>query len=483
MTLSREAQRDLADVLTGRAGLVAVQELLTGRKVRARLRREIGALLSGAALGALHLQRVKLKPGKYLRASYQAGLIPGNGEKMGARPVEVTWAADGKGACHMPQPDLLDQQAEAIRTGLAAPFRSLVAPLPSVDACLQISPLDASFPRLVQLSEPQYVQALLQDAFDGYTGPAAGGHPFPCSVTPIRYRPGQRHVLRYDFTVGNDRAGEPGVVFAKLYQSTLRGARTCQLASQVSDWLQARQDGIASLRPLAYLPDDAVILYPQVLGRPLSHSLQVSERRVVRYLVLTGLLLRALHQTPAQLAEDLELKTLADEAHVILRASEHIQVLLPGTGAKISALLERIQRFYERLPQEAPAFTHSDFKADHVWITPAGMMLIDFDTCTRTDPAIDVGKFLADLRWWYTLLKKPGFEQAQECFLNNYAPGIPAERLVRARLYEVLILTKTIIRRIPIFDHDWATRTAGWMDRAESILNDLEAQWTGNSRS
>lgn len=477
MSLRRGVQVELAEVLTGRAGLFAMQELLAGRRVRARLRRDTGALLSDAALGPLRLQRAKFKPGRYLRASYQAALSPNNGGTIKARPIEVTWNADGMEVCHPLQPDLLDLQAEAIRSGLAAPFERLAARLPSVDACIQISPLDAAFPQLMRLSDPQFVQELLREVLDRRPGPDTNKLPFHHSVTPIRYRPGQRHVLRYDFAFGDGRSSEQGTIFAKLYQHAARGTRIFQLTSQVSDWLEARQEGIGSLRPLAYFAEQAVILYPQVTGRQLSRALFASDRWIPKYLSLAGSILRALHQAPAKLAEDLEVNTLSDEARVILRASEHIQVLLPDTGAKIRAILERGQALYERIPQESPVFTHSDFKADHLWITPASLMLIDFDTCSRTDPAIDVGKFLADLQWWYSLYEKPGLQQAQNCFLNSYTPGVPQERLLRARLYEVLILTKTIIRRVPIFDRHWASRTSSWIDRAESLLCALEAQW------
>ena len=39
--------------------------------------------------------------------------------------------------------------------------------------------------------------------------------------------------------------------------------------------------------------------------------------------------------------------------------------------------------------------------------------MIDFDTCSLSDPAADIGKFLADLQWWYTLYGQTGVEQAQ----------------------------------------------------------------------
>ena len=58
-------------------------------------------------------------------------------------------------------------------------------------------------------------------------------------------------------------------------------------------------------------------------------------------------------------------------------------------------------------------------------------------------------------------------EHAQERFLAGYAPGAPEERLVRARLYEVVELVK-MTRHLRPFNRDWASRTA------VDPLNDLE---------
>jgi hypothetical protein len=90
------------------------------------------------------------------------------------------------------------------------------------------------------------------------------------------------------------------------------------------------------------------------------------------------------------------------------------------------------------------------------------------------DPALDIGKFLADLQFWYAAYDQPGMEQAQQMFLAGYTPGAPSERLVRARLYEAVELVKMAVRRVPLFDHDWACRIKRLIHTAQAVLNDLE---------
>ena len=156
------------------------------------------------------------------------------------------------------------------------------------------------------------------------------------------------------------------------------------------------------------------------------------------------------------------------------RASDYIPALLPSVGAAIDALLDRAREVHERLPQEPPTFAHRDFKSEHVWITPGQLTLLDFDRCCLADPALDVGKFLADLQCWYAAYDQPGLDQAQERFLAGYAPGAPEERLLRARLYEVVELVRMSVPRVPLFDHNWASGIVRLIARAQTVMNDLE---------
>jgi hypothetical protein len=101
--------------------------------------------------------------------------------------------------------------------------------------------------------------------------------------------------------------------------------------------------------------------------------------------------------------------------------------------------------------------------------------LIDFDTCTLTDPALDIGKFLADLEWWLTLKGISGVREAQEELLKGYmgegkSDDIIDERLARAKLFHTLILVKIVARRVPIYKKEWAAMTRRMIKRAAEVL-------------
>jgi len=456
---------NISAALSGSAGLAGVQWLLLEAPAYEAL---LGALKNvledGTTIGAIRLQRAKYKPGRYLTTYHAVDLHGAGGSST--RLVEVSWLPPGSADPRGERSATLAMQAEATERGLAAPFQALLAEDAEWGMYAQIFPLDADFPKLARLADPLYVRDVL--AAEAAVQPSAPSY----RITPIRYRPGQRHVLRYDPIDAAGRVNEGGTLFAKIYNSD-KGARTFDVATRVSDWLAEQNNGISAVRPLAHIAAEGLVLYPRVVGTPLSELLRAPGPTTDAYLRASGAAIRALHQTPESLIA-LQPHSFAKELKGIISASEHVRPLLPATSVAIASLIERAGALHQELAQEPPAFAYGDFKADHLWVTPAGMTLIDFDTCYLADPAIDLGKFLADLQWWYDGYGLAGMAAAQEQFLAGYGPTRP-DRLARARLYEALVLTKSTVRRVRLFDRDWAARTERLIGRASAVLDRLAA--------
>jgi hypothetical protein len=389
----------LVDLLTGRAGIAGVQWVLCGAPMRKLLRRTLGQMLdTSGQLGRCHLRRAKFKPGRILTAYYDVTLHEdhSSGEHRSGRtirPIAVTWSLTDPVASETlstQRVDGRDMQTEAALRGLAMPFQELACAAPAWGMRVQVSPLDVRFPQLVRVSEPDYRCQLLEN---GVPAAGTGAH----TVTPIRYRPGQRHVLRYDPVGAPGRTASRETLFAKLYADH-RGERLFPVANWGADQLAQSGSGITGLRPLAYIAADALILYP------------------------------------------------------------------------IGGILEQIQTLSMRLDQEPPTFAHGDFKVDHLLIHKDKVTLIDFDTCALADPALDIGKLLADLQWWYTAYTQPELTAAQESFLAGYGLDATDPRLRRARLYEVLWLVKISLRRVRLFDPAWHLHTMRMLALAEALL-------------
>ena len=452
------------DILSGRAGVAGIQQLLSGQSSRRLLKQEVQHMLrEGYRAGAFQLTRAKFKPGRKLSAYFTFPVLDGKGHDSQLVQLAVTWEPNLE---RSDQTDAWNQlQQDANQLGLMPVQSELWRDIPEQGMRLQVWPFDPKFPQLVRLGNPAYVAELFRSL-----GIAGDLIETPV-ITPIRYRPKERHVLRYETVHGEDQR-----LYAKLYTSGEDAARASGVASRVVDWLEFNRMGIQGNRPQAMSQDDAVIFYPHAPGIPLSRQLHRSRRWLTKQLHIIGRGLATLHQAPEALHTDLKQNNFNKEAKVVRRASEHIQVLLPDTHQKILEIVDGAEEQYSHLPQETPTFTHADFKSDHLLTTPEGLTLIDFDTCTLTDPALDLGKFLADLEWWFTLKGISGLEEAQAELLKGYAamsePGsILYERMERAKLFHVLILIKIVARRVPIYKKEWSATTEKMIRQAAGVLN------------
>jgi hypothetical protein len=458
------------ELLSGNAGLAGIQDILSGQSSRRQVRNQVQRMLRpGYSAGPFHLTRAKYKPGRKLLAFFNFLVRDDAGQAYPPVHLAVAWQKDLDGTRQADHWSQLQEQAN--QSGLMPVQCDLWRTLPTRGMQLKIWPFDPEFPQLVRLGNPSYAARLLA-SLDITDDPER-----MLPITPIRYRPGERHVLRYEMDSPETTSERSQRLYAKLYSNDQDAAKAFGIANRVVDWLDANPQGLQGVRPRAMSPEDGVIFYPHAPGIPLSHQLNRSPRWLSAQLQTIGRGLAHLHSGPESLQDDLKQNTFSKEAKVVKRASEHIQVLLPETHNKIIEIVEKAEGGYSHLPQEDPTFTHADFKSDHLLTTPGGLTLIDFDTCTLTDPALDLGKFLADLEWWFTSKGISGVEGAQAELLKGYVGDGKRDqklddRLRRARFFHVLILVKIVARRVPIFRKEWATRTSRLIERAARVLDE-----------
>jgi Phosphotransferase enzyme family len=453
----------LEDVLSGRAGLEGVQWLLVAEGQRRVLPKQVKAMLSpGARLGGCLLRRARFRPGRKVKAFYDVMIKSRGSQYYSARPVAVTWESNRATNEQRKDADTVAIEAEARSRDVASPFRELAANLPQSRMRVLVWPVDPEFPQLVRLSDRQYVHNMLIAA---HTASAPGEY----IITPVRYRPGQRHVLRY----GRADARRVGPLFAKLYPGQ-DSADVFQRSAQISEWLRNQAKGVYAVQPLANFLEDGVVLYPGLSGIPLPHHVPIGHDTVAGWIERAGAALAVLHEMPKSIAGPLQTHDFAAEANAVARASAYIRMLISSTGQAIEDVLIRARDLHEHLPAEELTVAHGDFKSEHVWLTLQGMTLIDFDSSCLAEPALDVGKFLAHLHLWHSLHEQPGLEVAQESFLAGYAPRDCQMLRARARLYEALELIKITARRVPVFDPQWAMLVERLVSHAQAVLNDLE---------
>lgn len=432
------------EVLAGQRGVEPIRWLLLRPADLAA-----GELLRGClpAVPPLrwHLLRSKFKPGRKLSAWYEL-VAPCAAHRW---RVAVTWHA---GPAPPPDAALRSLDAEARDRGLAAPFTRLWAGSPDRQVHLLLAPLDPAFPHLVRFYDPAYVAGLLSSTLGG----AVGARSF--EVRPVRYRPGQRHVLRY-----TPSAGPGGAVVAKIYRDGT-AAKLCLLASRLAGPVASGSPGRIA-RPLPSGPDHRAGLWLHAAGRPLWQALR-DDPGSLPVTAVAGAVLRVIHDIdPGPVVAE---RGVTDEVAAATRACAHILGLLPALGSRLRRMLDSVGERVQGLPAEAPALTHGDAKCDNLLVHQDHLTVIDLDRCGYADPALDIGKLLADLRWWCERIGLDP-ETCQALFLTGYG-DCDGARLARARAYEVLFQVKIAGRRLGVDDPAWAHHVTEALGRAESCL-------------
>ncbi len=179
------------DILSGKAGMAGIQRLLNGQSSRRLLRSEAQRMLrEGYRAGPFHLTRAKFKPGRKLSAYFTFPAFDAAGKASHSVHLAVTWQNTLDGTTHADGGEQL--QEEANQSGLMPVQRELWRDLLDQGIKLQIWPFDPKFPQLVRLGNPSYVAGMFASL-----GIVNDLKQLPV-ITPLRYRPKERHVLRYE---------------------------------------------------------------------------------------------------------------------------------------------------------------------------------------------------------------------------------------------------------------------------------------------
>ncbi len=392
---------EVHEVLAGRRGPDDVCRFLND-VVPATVAGELGRGLPGRVDPVrVRVTRSKLKPGRKLTVSVDVAV-----DGSAVRPATVTWTP-------------------------GAPPRVLVAPA------------DPAFPQLAALYDPARLADLLADV--GVTGCQDG-----LRVTPLRYRPGQRHVLVVESLDRQIR------LFAKCYRDG-SGAEVVQASRSVAEALSQRKAPARTAGAAGHAPSHGVVLWHGEQGRPLSHVLvdegiaaRVRDARVE----CAGAALRAIHDGTPRTGHGPQRSDPDAEATVTHRSLEHMAALAPGAAQALEALLSETLARLAELPDETGHLLHGDYKCDNLLVTHDRLVLLDFDRVMVGDPALDLGKLMADLRWWARAAGRSPTPLV-DAFLYGYGP-CPPTRLSRALLYDVLFQLRALGRRIPLHEPGWS---------------------------
>jgi len=95
--------------------------------------------------------------------------------------------------------------------------------------------------------------------------------------------------------------------------------------------------------------------------------------------------------------------------------------------------------------------------------------VIDLDRARLGEPALDLGKMLADVRWRRAQAGLARDGDTGDRLLHGYGP-IGAHGRARAGLYEAVFLLKAAARRAPLLDPGWEEVMAATVGEAQGLV-------------
>jgi hypothetical protein len=286
---------------------------------------------------------------------------------------------------------------------------------------------------------------------------------------PVRYKPGNRCVIRYRLTfgdpaaaAGSDGATRTCTLVAKLYQDLGEAQAAddllARLRSAAARTWTARPLGVVPGLPLA-LTEDLGSSHDPV---PARSGLDVVHPASRNALAVVGQAARALAElhTCGLDTGGLSSRTGADEAGKAAKRAGLLERYVPELAPEVRQVTGALCATLAALPAETLRPGHGSYKASQLLVRNGSVFLVDFDQFCLADPALDVGYFLAYLRpagfWYHRAGRREWFETAAEVFRTTYLQRL-AERgesaqtragiAGRAPVFEAALLLKIAARR------------------------------------
>jgi hypothetical protein len=304
---------------------------------------------------------------------------------------------------------------------------------------------DKKLPGLQVALDPTAMKPILGD----YWPPSAceGEQILGCEVEILRYKPGKRCTLRYRLENGGSFGSATGQrsLIGKIYEDEDQAERVysamCELARR--GFGPDAPDGIRVPQPLGYIDRLRMVLMEDVAGTPLVDHLSSPQlddhlRTVARALV-------KIHHCPVPVEKE---RAADDQVSRLKRAVSQITAARPDLEEALDRCLRRIQELSDDLPAHEPVLVHGSLYPKEVLLGGSELTIVDLDKIALSDPALDVGNFLAHIVWSGLQLAWPE-EVARSharTFLSAYRQEIPAALMQRIDFYHRACLLRIACR-------------------------------------
>jgi hypothetical protein len=394
-------------------------------------------------------------------------------------------------ACEMYTTErLLPLAAEVLGRIEIALFDMPVATIPKLHMAVHAWPIDGDLPFLLGATDPRRLIPILNTVL-----PMLQTDPFTvsnCRVELVDYGRQHRATLRYHVKgqAGESAESQSLVVYGKLTGDG-SGAMAESISTILRERVQASTTGYHFDVPQA-LPWQAALklsLLEALPGEALIAD-QLKARLRDKPTAAESLSLEEMIDTCAHIAATLHTsglnlgrrRTFDDELMALRPGVEAALRVSPGLGAPLKDYLEQIAHYGARTAPLPLCFNHGDFTYGQILFDGTRTGLIDFDSVSQAEPALDLGQFLtyvhvASLK---SKLSPPAtkavMDQLADRFLNTYADAagdIIRDRALlhdRVAVYRAISLLRRSLRSWQKFKPGRITSALALLEEALSEL-------------
>jgi hypothetical protein len=236
-------------------------------------------------------------------------------------------------------------------------------------------------------------------------------------ISPVRYKPGLRCVIRYMVETPSGKEMFYGKSFSENAE---------QLARTLADLHKSSQENVDMpliYSPVAVWPDMEMILQTAVPnGIEFTHfaydqKYEASVRE--SWMFKAGKALGVFHNNSTSPSES---KTVYDDLSDLQEHTLIIAKVKPDLAVKYEEVIQRIITKADQLKQLKSVASHGAMRTDQFILQGDRLAMIDLDSYCLADPARDLGNFLAYLSW--KAIRQPQnvefVERAGRAFLEGY---------------------------------------------------------------
>jgi hypothetical protein len=353
-----------------------------------------------------------------------------------------------------------------------AAFTDPVAVIDELGMTVQVFPVDGELPTLVQATDPAVAARALGELL------ASSGHAddeiVACSVEPVHYNRRHRCMSRYHLDLAGGRSS---VLYGKVSNDGA-GARTPGIVDGLRTTLPGAWFALPEclgfdaglqlvvLTEIPGIPQVAQLIRARLGGDPAPVAGLTLEDAVDA----CGRIAAALHGSGLRLGP---LRPFEEQLASLRAELAPIRRITPELGERLARQLELVETSGAATAGLPLCQSHGDFTYTQLIFDGPRSGLVDFDTFCQAEPAFDLGRFLAYLRFAETKARGLAgtqrvelIEQLAQRFTTAYTrAGGAVEALARVDAYEAI----SLIRQAA---HSWQNLKGARLDHVLTVLDE-----------